>query len=368
MRATSRKLLIALLVLGVLGYLIYRFIQLAEFSWAKLFRSVREANPYYLILSVLAIYGCYAIRALRWKVFQRNLGPSRFGAIYEVTLAGFSAVHLMGRLGEPVRPLLMARKENLPVADIFGIYALERLCDFASMAVIAGWGLVFFEPQGHSGEHARAAEAAAKSGGALLFLVVIAAIAALAYLRIHGSSRLEQRLRGWLTAHGWRARVASIVSGFVRGVQTIHTWGELALAVILSGAHWFLVLLIYFWISLGFRGTLGPMSLSDAMLVLAFTLVGSAIQIPGVGGGSQAGSIIAYTAIFGVEREPAVAVAIVLWLVTFAACSLAGVPLLIREGWSLGELRRMAVHQKAAAEEEIAGDAGTAAGRGDPAQ
>src|SRR5260370_21804 len=167
MRATSRKLLIALLVLCVLGYLIFRFIHLAEFSWAKLFRSVREANPYYLVLSVLAIYGCYALRALRWKIFQRNLGPSHFSAIYEVTLAGFSAVHLMGRLGEPVRPLLMARKENLPVADIFGIYALERLFEFASIAVIAGFGLVFFESQSHSGERAGAGGGAATEGGDL---------------------------------------------------------------------------------------------------------------------------------------------------------------------------------------------------------
>jgi uncharacterized membrane protein YbhN (UPF0104 family) len=71
------------------------------------------------------------------------------------------------------------------------------------------------------------------------------------------------------------------------------------------------------------------------------------VQVPGVGGGSQAGSIIAYTAIFGVEREPAVAAAIVLWLISFAMCSLVGVPLLIREGWSLGELRRMAKAEEA---------------------
>ena len=33
---------------------------------------------------------------------------------------------------------------------------------------------------------------------------------------------------------------------------------------------------------------------------------------------------------------------IVIWLVTFASCSLVGLPLLFREGWSMGELRRMA--------------------------
>ena len=107
------------------------------------------------------------------------------------------------------------------------------------------------------------------------------------------------------------------------------------------------------------------MSLSDAMLVLAITLAGSAVQLPGVGGGSQAGSIIAYTAIFGVEREPAVAVAIVLWLITFAVCSLAGGPLLIREGWSLGELRRIAAREKEAVIEQVAGGANGASGRGD---
>jgi hypothetical protein len=76
-------------------------------------------------------------------------------------------------------------------------------------------------------------------------------------------------------------------------------------------------------------------------MVLVFTMVGSAVQLPGVGGGAQALSIIAFTRLYGVEQEPAVAVAMVLWLVTFASCTLVGVPLLFREGWSLGDLRRM---------------------------
>ena len=46
--------------------------------------------------------------------------------------------------------------------------------------------------------------------------------------------------------------------------------------------------------------------------------------------------------------EPAVAAAIVMWLISFAVCALAGIPLLIREGWSLGELRQMAKNEEAA--------------------
>jgi len=86
--------------------------------------------------------------------------------------------------------------------------------------------------------------------------------------------------------------------------------------------------------------------------VLAFTLVGSAVQLPGVGGGSQLACFLAYTTIFGVEKEPAAAAAILIWLITFAGCSLAGVPLLIHEGMSLGELRRMAKEEEKEVERE----------------
>ena len=86
------------------------------------------------------------------------------------------------------------------------------------------------------------------------------------------------------------------------------------------------------------------------MLLLAVTLVGSALQLPGVGGGAQVASFIALTTIFGVEQEPAAAIAIVLWLITFAVSTLVGVPLLIHEGLSMGELRKLARAETAAEE------------------
>lgn len=371
MKTSSRKLLIAGLGLCLLGFFIYRFsgfIHLEDFSGKKLLHAVGGANPYLLLLSVFAIYVCYAIRALRWRVFQQNLGPSRFWQVYAMTLAGFAAIFLLGRPGEPVRPLLLARKEKLPVADMFGIYVLERLFDFASTAAIAAVALLLFKSQADQGAAATKLELAARTTGTVFSAAVVGALAFLVYLRLRGSALLERRLQRWISAQGWRARVARIILGFVRGVQTIRTGGELTLAIFYSAAHWFLVLLTYVWISRSFGGTMANFSLSNSMLVLAFTLGGSAIQLPGVGGGSQVASFLAYTTIFGVEKEPAAAAAIVLWLIGFAACSLAGVPLLIREGWSLGELRRMAVQEKEVVQERVAGGGEAAAGRGDPAK
>jgi len=357
MQTSSRKLLVVLIVLLALGYAIYRssgMMHLGNFSGTKLWVAIHNANLLLLILSLVAIYACYALRALRWKVFQRNLGPSRFGPIYAMTLAGFSAIFLLGRAGEPVRPLLLARKEKLPIADLFGIYALERLFDLASAAIIAAIGLLLFQSHGQVGDTAGKLETAAKTTGSLLFAGVAGAVVFLLYLRLHGSALLERRLQGWVIAHGWRGKIAAILLGFTRGVQAIQSWGDLALTVFYSAAHWFLVLLVYLWISHSFGGTLSTISLGDAMLVMSFTLVGSAVQLPGVGGGSQVASFLVYTAIFGVEKEAAAAGSIVMWLITFAACSLAGVPLLIHEGLSLGKLKEMAEHEKEAAIEGAA--------------
>jgi len=357
MQSKSRKLLVVLIGLLLLGFVVYLsggFLRHQNFSWEKLLHALRGANPLLLLLSLVAIYACYALRSLRWKVFQANLGPSHFWEIYKITLAGFSAMFLLGRLGELVRPVLLARKEKLPVADMFGIYALERVFDIASMVVIAAVAMLLFQSNPY-------VVGATRTTGTVLVLGVLGGIAFLVYARLHGTALLERRMQNWLKAHGWRARIAGIVIGFARGVQMLRSWGQLAEAVAYSAIHWFLVLLVYYWVSRSFGGRLGTITLSQATLVMAFTLVGSIIQLPAVGGGSQLASILAFTAIVGVEKEPATAAAIVLYLVTFAACSLVGAPLLAHEGLSLGKLRELAEHEKEAAIE-------SAAQQGDSAQ
>jgi len=233
---------------------------------------------------------------------------------------------------------VLARKEKLPVSGMFGVYVLERLFDTASAAVIAAVALLLFRSHTHAGRPL-AGSRRGEDDRVIALRRVIGAVAFLVYLRLHGTALLERQLQGWLKAHGWRGNVAGILLGFARGVQTIRTWSDLALTTFYSMAHWFLVLLVYLWCRT-VRGTLGTISLGDAMLVMAFTLVGSAVQLPGVGGGSQVASFLAYTTIFGVEKEPAAAASIVMWLITFAASSLAGVPLLIHEGFSLGNCAR----------------------------
>src|ERR1700724_1062413 len=111
MRSLSRKtilVVLGLLALGIVAYQASGVLHLAGFSGSKLLYAVRNANPYYIILALVAIYSCYGIRSLRGQVFQRNSGKTNFWKIYKRTLAGFAAILLLGRAGEPIRPLLLA--------------------------------------------------------------------------------------------------------------------------------------------------------------------------------------------------------------------------------------------------------------------
>ena len=71
---------------------------------------------------------------------------------------------------------------------------------------------------------------------------------------------------------------------------------------------------------------------------------------------------LVFTLIFGVEKEPAATASILIWLITFASCSLMGLPLLLREGTSMGELRKMAAgardEERARLEADAERDAG----------
>ena len=349
MHSKSKKWLLIAAVLVVLGFLVYRSsgsLGLTGFSGAKLWTAIRGANPFWLCGALVLIYGCYALRSLRWRVFQRNLGRARFWEIYSTTLAGFAAVYLLGRAGEPIRPVLLARGAKLPVADIFGIWVLERLFDIASMAVIAAIALLLFNRNPHSGDAANTIAKAARSAGIFLAVAICGAAAFLIYLRLHGTALLQLRLQGWLASAGWRSKVAKIILGFITGIQTVRSAGDLIAAVLYSALHWGLVLVVYYFVAQSFGGRLAELTMGDNTLVLAFTLVGSAVQLPAVGGGSQALAIFAYTKVFAVQSEAAVAAAIVLWLITFAGCSVAGIPLLVREGVSLGQLRELAEQEK----------------------
>lgn len=355
MRRGMRKTLWLIVALAIAVGLLYRFrgaIMLGGFNWQKLGAALENANIALLLLAVASIYVSYALRSLRWVRFSRYMGRPTFGNVYSATIMGFTAIFVLGRAGEPVRPLLIARKDRLPVADSFGVYVMERVFDVGATAVLAILALLALPRHALPGSEANAGRLVhdARLAGWGIFWLLIGMIAVLVYFRLHGARALQSQLGGFRKRGGWRGKVATLLDGFSQGLQAIRSAGDLSAAISYTVVHWLVVALVYLLVMRSFSSEIGKFDFRAALLVLAFTMVGSVVQLPAVGGGTQLATFLVLTVIFGVEKEPAAAVAIVLWLVTFAAACVAGMPLLIHEGWSMGDLRRLA--REEAADEE----------------
>jgi uncharacterized protein (TIRG00374 family) len=348
MRRAWLKLVIAVIMIVVLGALAYHSrasIHLGDFSWSRLWTEVAEARKIYLLAALTMIYVAYFLRVLRWRRFARYLGSSSIADVFAPTIMGFSAAFVLGRAAEPVRPLLLARRCRMTVSSMFGIYVIERIFDTAATAVLAGASLLLFRHGVVAGTEWETKIRAA--GGTLLAgLAVFAAF--LVYFQLHGAGFLQRNLGSWRAAGGWRGHIATQVTEFSDGLQAIRGLSDWWAAIGYSMLHWILVVWIYLLVMRAFGDALASITFSGAMLVLALTMVGSLVQLPGVGGGAQLASFVALTRIFNVDPEPAAAVAVVTWIVTFAGVCAVGLPLLIHEGLSMGELRRLATAENEA--------------------
>ncbi len=183
----------------------------------------------------------------------------------------------------------------------------------------------------------------------------------LVYFRFHGGEWLSRRLAHPAWQRGLRSRLASLLEGFSDGLQAIRTWGDLTVLVGYSAVHWALVIVVYLCVERAFGGKLADISLAGTILVVAFTLVGSAVQLPGVGGGAQVATFLVLTEIFEIAKGPAATVAICIWLISFASCCFVGIPLLFREGLSMSDLRRITREEERESEADLLAEAERAA-------
>lgn len=95
---------------------------------------------------------------------------------------------------------------------------------------------------------------------------------------------------------------------------------------------------------IGSRPHLSTLDVSRVLLLMAFSMVGSIVQLPAVGGGSQLAVISALQLIYGIPPELAVSCGILLWLVTFMSVIPVGLAFARREHLSLKELSEESSH------------------------
>ena len=73
---------------------------------------------------------------VRWALLLAHNKKVPLFSLLGTQVIGFTAVALIGRVADPVRPYLVAKKTGLPISSQIAVYIVERLFDAGSMALI----------------------------------------------------------------------------------------------------------------------------------------------------------------------------------------------------------------------------------------
>ncbi|MGA2561609.1 MAG: lysylphosphatidylglycerol synthase transmembrane domain-containing protein [Terracidiphilus sp.] len=305
--------LIAMVALGV--YAQHRY----PFHWGTLWAQLKAADWVRIAIGAGCIYLAYCFRSVRWAILLRhNKKVSLFGLL-GTQVIGFTAVALIGRVADPVRPYLVSKRTGLPLSSQLAVYVVERLFDLGSTALIFSSVILFTVWYGQPGAlpHPEIVKKAGYWGMGLtlagaLFLVAV---------RISGglvASFLERSL-GILSKKLGQA-VGDKVRGFRAGLDTIRTLGDFAAVTGLSLGMWMVIAFAYLETTRAFVASppLAAMTWPKCMLLLAFSGGASVFQLPVIGWFWQVGAVAAaLTAFYGATPEAATACAATILLVTF---------------------------------------------------
>lgn len=332
MRGRIRTIVISLLTIGLLVYCFRKADPAAV--WAE----TRRADPGLLLLSVIITALTYTIRAFRWQFLLAPIGRTRYWVAFETTVIGFAANSVIpGRVGEVLRPYLLARRESLNATSAFATIILERVLDLVAVLVLFAVFVFGSASSVISGDPAQLA--LVKFGGAVAAGSSIAGLALLFALAGHPErlGRAALRIERVLPAK-MAAALAGFVETFAQGLAVMRDPIRLVTSLVLSFPMWMSIAAGIWLASLAFHITF---PYTGSFLVMTVLVVGVAAPTPGGVGAFHAAYQFAVTTFFAASVDRAVGAAIVLHAVSFVPVTLLGLVFMTREGLTFGSAREL---------------------------
>src|SRR5215510_5483523 len=140
----NRKLLVIIALIAIGLIVAYRS-QGWKFDWALFFSSFKNVHLGWLFASIVATFATYFLRAVRWKVLLKPVKQIHIDSLLSATLLGFSAIFILGRPAEVVRPVWLSRREQLPFSASVSTIVVERLFDFVMLVIMFGIAVLYVE-------------------------------------------------------------------------------------------------------------------------------------------------------------------------------------------------------------------------------
>jgi uncharacterized protein (TIRG00374 family) len=314
-------------------------------------RAIASASPVFLLLGVALNLLAYLVRAWRWR---HLLAPMREGVglynLTSTTFIGFMVTFLVPmRIGEIVRPVLLARREKIPATGAIATVALERIFDAMTVMALflvfslSAHGRAVLNPAEVGSAQASAAHLLRQGALAAALLVAVGLPVALALVM------WPQVVVGWLhrlNRGGARSRLGRaivLLEEFLEGLGSLRRGRELGKIIASSLAMW-LTIDLSVWCTLKAFDQL-PLQFFDIFLLMVALTVGISVPTPGGVGPYEYFCTLALTDLWAVPAAVAGAVALTLHATAMLPTILIGLLLMWRDGVRPAEMRGLAAEE-----------------------
>lgn len=318
-------------------------------DWHEVSQSLQRARAVYIVAAVLIICLGYFLRAKRWQVLLEPITESSLKELFATTTVGFTAVFLIGRAGEIVRPMWLPMRDRRvrPSAALVTL-GVERIFDFAAIISFFAVNLIWFDvPAGREGEFAYV-----KMIGYLMLVgVACGFLALIVYQRISARViRLAERATDRRFIPGRIRRIIlSILRQLAKSLDILRDWREIASVTFWTLTLWLAIALPTWLVLLAFDL---PLGLSDAIFVMGWAAFGSVVPTPGGAAGAFHAATAGGLIFLNVAQEQAAAVSIVMHLVYFAPAVIFGLYYFLRGDISISGFRHLLSSEHAVEEIE----------------
>ncbi|MGD8441393.1 MAG: lysylphosphatidylglycerol synthase transmembrane domain-containing protein [Holophagae bacterium] len=318
---------------------------LAFFLWNVDFDKTLDglvgANPWLVAAAAVLALVSYWARVIRWMLILRPVARVRHASALIATAIGYAAITLLpARMGDIIRPVLLAKRDRFPVSASLASVFTERVFDLWTVVLFF---LVFLLWPPDMAELSHEAEANLR----LLRISGYSVGLGLGFgtLLLLGLFRYQERFVDILCTPvarfkpSWREPLANFFHHFLDGLRVLQRPRDLLVTMTASIVLWYI---IYWQVKLTLLAFGLDLPLRAAFLIVTLAVIGLAIPTPGGVGGFHKATQIGLTSFFGVELNLATAIAIVYHAICFIPITIIGLLCLPLLGLRLSDVRSMA--------------------------
>lgn len=287
----------------------------------ELLEYLTTINYVWIIPTVAAILFAFGLRAARWRFILASNYPVGYWQAFHPLMIGFMInCVLPGRVGEFARPLVLNRKEAVPISTGLATVAVERIFDLIILLLLflavssfvriaPGFNVTFGGYRLDYEVLVTVFNGMLKIGFLMvigLFLVTLGKTRELANRLILSAPTLlffaSKPFKDWLKEKVCRPAVR-IIENIASGMALIKDPKRIIICLIYSLAVWFFTALSYYLFSIGCpQINLTLSEITAVMVIICFVI--ALPSVPGYWGLWEAGGVFAML-LFGVSESEA---------------------------------------------------------------